>query len=78
MRPPYDRRGRAAHPAASVDQGLRAFMLGVYNYMALGLAITGLVALGIYMLAVTGDASLAAKVARAGAQYRRRSAAACS
>ena len=24
-----------------VDQGLRAYMLGVYNYMTLGLAITG-------------------------------------
>ncbi len=36
-----------------VDQGLRAFMLGVYNTMVLGLAITGLVALGTFMLATT-------------------------
>jgi FtsH-binding integral membrane protein len=28
----------------AVDEGLRSFMLGVYNYMGLGLAITGLVA----------------------------------
>ena len=28
----------------TVDEGLRSFMLGVYNYMAGGLAITGLVA----------------------------------
>lgn len=28
----------------SIDQGLRAFLLGVYNYMALGLALTGAVA----------------------------------
>ncbi|MBX3520082.1 MAG: Bax inhibitor-1/YccA family protein [Xanthobacteraceae bacterium] len=39
---------------ADVDQGLRAYMLGVYNYMAIGLAITGLFALGIYMLSVSG------------------------
>ena len=36
-----------------VDQGLRAFMLGVYNNMVLGLAVTGLVALGTFMLATT-------------------------
>ena len=28
-------------------------MLRVYNYMVIGLAITGLAALGIYMLSVT-------------------------
>ena len=38
-------------------------MLRIYNYMTIGLAITGLAALGVYMLAVTGDASLAAKSA---------------
>jgi FtsH-binding integral membrane protein len=48
---------------AVVDQGLRAYMLHIYNYMALGLAITGLAALGIYMLSVTSDASAAAKLA---------------
>jgi len=31
--------------AASVDAGLRQYMLGVYNYMASGLALTGIVAL---------------------------------
>jgi uncharacterized protein len=36
-----DARGRVA---ADVDQGLRAYMLGVYNMMALGVALTGLVA----------------------------------
>ncbi len=40
-----------------VDQGLRAFMLGVYNHMTLGLAISGLVALGTNMLAVTQTAA---------------------
>ncbi len=28
----------------SLDQGLRSYMLGIYNYMALGLGLTGLVA----------------------------------
>ncbi len=32
---------------ADVDQGLRAFMLGVYNHMSIGLALTGLFALGV-------------------------------
>jgi len=40
-----------------VDQGLRAFMLGVYNHMTLGLAVTGLVALGTFMLATTTGAN---------------------
>jgi uncharacterized protein len=35
----------------TIDEGLRSFMLSVYNYMGLGLAITGLVA---YVAAVTG------------------------
>ena len=33
---------------AGVDEGLRAFMLSVYNYMAGGLAITGVVAYLVY------------------------------
>jgi len=45
--------------AAVVDQGLRAYMLRIYNYMVLGLAITGFAALGIYMLSVTTDPALA-------------------
>ena len=58
--------GRAAGriDAATVDAGLRSYMLSIYNYMAIGLAITGLAALGIYMLSVTGDANLAARTAR--------------
>ncbi len=44
--------GAARAGAAEIDQGLRAYMLGVYNYMTVGLAITGLVALGTNMLAV--------------------------
>ncbi|MFG1346021.1 Bax inhibitor-1/YccA family protein [Xanthobacter autotrophicus DSM 431] len=41
-----------ARSQAAIDQGLRAYMLGVYNYMVLGLAITGAAALGVYMLSV--------------------------
>ena len=33
--------------AAGIDEGLRAYMLKVYNYMASGLALTGLVAYGL-------------------------------
>jgi FtsH-binding integral membrane protein len=49
-------RGVARPATAEIDQGLRAYMLGVYNYMALGLGVTGLVALGTYMLAVAKTA----------------------
>ncbi|MBL8568146.1 MAG: Bax inhibitor-1/YccA family protein [Phreatobacter sp.] len=52
---------------AQIDQGLRSYMIGVYNYMMIGLAITGFAALGIYMLSVTGDANLAARGARGAA-----------
>ena len=45
--------------AAVVDEGLRAYMLRIYNYMVLGLAITGAAALGVYMLSVTTDPALA-------------------
>jgi len=60
--------GRAAGrvDAATVDAGLRAYMLRIYNYMSIGLAITGLAALGIYMAAVTNDPSgAAAKIGNA-------------
>src|SRR3712207_9302558 len=54
---PYEQNQHAygtgfARTAAQVDQGLRAFMLGVYNNMVLGLAVSALVALGVNMLAV--------------------------
>ncbi|WP_324132498.1 Bax inhibitor-1/YccA family protein [Bosea sp. (in: a-proteobacteria)] len=47
--------GRAQQTSAvEMDQGLRSFMLGVYNNMSIGLAITGLAAFGISMLAIAG------------------------
>ena len=39
--------------AAEIDEGLRSYMLRVYNYMATGLAITGLAAIVTFMMAVT-------------------------
>ena len=39
-----------ARPGVAVDQGLRAYMIGVYNYMTLGLGVTGLVAYGAFQL----------------------------
>ncbi|MFC0284389.1 Bax inhibitor-1/YccA family protein [Camelimonas abortus] len=61
---PEINRGYAQTGTVALDQGLRSYMLGVYNHMVVGLAITGLVAIGVYMLAVTADPSQA--VARAG------------
>jgi uncharacterized protein len=53
---------------AAIDAGLRAYMLRIYNYMALGLAVTGVAAFGIYLVSVTGDAAAAAKIARGGTE----------
>jgi len=58
----YDR-NFAARPAfgaaqsAAIDAGLRAYMLRVYNYMAAGVALTGVVAWFTYNAAVVTDAS---------------------
>ncbi|MBI3678711.1 MAG: Bax inhibitor-1/YccA family protein [Proteobacteria bacterium] len=43
-----------------IDAGLRAYMIRIYNYMFIGLMITGAVAYGTYMLATTTDPALAA------------------
>ena len=53
------RAGAGARVDAGIDEGLRAYMIKVYNLMALGLAITGVAALGTSMLATTGDPSAA-------------------
>jgi uncharacterized protein len=42
------------------DAGLRSYMLGVYNYMAGGVALTGLLAYLVYSMAVTTDPAAAA------------------
>jgi FtsH-binding integral membrane protein len=43
---------RPADAAVAVDQGLRSYMLRVYNYMASGLGLTGLAAIATYFAAV--------------------------
>ena len=48
-----------ARTSVVVDQGLRAYMLRVYNYMALGLAITGAAALGTFVMAVDRSGGVA-------------------
>jgi FtsH-binding integral membrane protein len=50
--------------AAAVDAGLRAHMLRIYNYMVLGLIITGVAALAVHALSVTSDVAAAAKITR--------------
>jgi hypothetical protein len=48
-------RGVGAGRAVAIDAGLRAYMIRVYNYMATGVAVTGVVAWLTYQLA-GGDA----------------------
>ena len=40
-----------------IDEGLRAYMLKVYNYMASGILLTGLISLIFFKLSVVTDAS---------------------
>jgi uncharacterized protein len=49
------RRGVGADRAVAIDQGLRAYMIRVYNNMALGVALTGVVA-WVAFQAAGGDA----------------------
>ena len=51
---------------AEIDQGLRSYMLKVYNYMTIGLAVTGIVALFVSSLATTLDPAAAAAQLRNG------------
>lgn len=51
--------GAARAESGVIDQGLRSYMLQVYNYMAIGLMITGAAALGVFKLAVATDPSQA-------------------
>jgi FtsH-binding integral membrane protein len=50
------RRGVGADRAVAIDQGLRAYMIRVYNYMAMGVALTGVVAWFTFNAAVTETA----------------------
>ncbi len=64
----YDRSGafnvraRSRADSFAIDEGLRAYMISVYNYMGLGLVLTGVVAYAFFTMATTGDASTAALV----------------
>ena len=57
----YDRnvaaRGIGAARDVAIDAGLRAYMIRVYNYMAAGVALTGVVAWLTYNAAVVTDAA---------------------
>ena len=46
-----------ADRAVVIDEGLRAYMIRVYNYMAMGVALTGVVAWLTYSAAAVTDAS---------------------
>ncbi|TCD13869.1 Bax inhibitor-1/YccA family protein [Oricola cellulosilytica] len=59
LRNPHVRTAGARTYDASIDQGLRAYMIKVYNLMAAGLVITALAALGTVALATTSDPSAA-------------------
>lgn len=50
----YATSGYSAQTRAGIDEGLRSYMLGVYNYMAAGVALTGIAAYLTYSLAVSG------------------------
>ncbi|HMJ43724.1 MAG TPA: Bax inhibitor-1/YccA family protein [Pseudolabrys sp.] len=57
----YDRnvaaRGFGAARTAEIDAGLRAYMIRIYNYMAAGVALTGVTAWLTFNAAVVTDAS---------------------
>jgi FtsH-binding integral membrane protein len=49
-------RGVSADRAVTIDAGLRAYMIRVYNYMAMGVALTGIVSWLTFQMAVTETA----------------------
>jgi FtsH-binding integral membrane protein len=51
----YAQAGTAARTGVVVDEGLRAYMLRVYNYMAAGVALTGVVAYMTWSAAVSSQ-----------------------
>ena len=52
----YQTRPAPGVARAEIDQGLRSYMLGVYNYMALGVAVTAIITMAV----ASSPASLAA------------------
>ena len=57
----YDRQtlGARADSALAIDEGLRSYMLRVYNYMGIGLVVTGLAAWFAAAAAITTDPNAA-------------------
>src|ERR1700746_1925863 len=51
------RRGVGADRAVAIDQGLRAYMIRVYNYMAMGVALTGIASWLTFQAAVVPNAN---------------------
>src|SRR6476659_3131800 len=51
------RRSVGADRAVAIDQGLRAYMIRVYNYMAMGVLLTGVVSWFTYQAAVVTNAA---------------------
>ena len=47
----------AQQSTAVMDQGLRAYMLKVYNYMATGVLLTGIIALLSFKMSVVTDST---------------------
>ena len=58
--------GRAAE-MARIDQGLRSYMLKVYNYMAIALGVTGVFAYGIFSMAFVQEGGSVVGVTQFGA-----------
>jgi hypothetical protein len=58
---------RSTHDGSTIDAGQRSYMLGVYNYMAGGVALTGVVAFALFSFLTTQDPSLSASKLRNGA-----------
>src|SRR4029079_3462917 len=48
--------GTTVGRAEAIDQGLRSYMLRVYNYMGIGVAITGIVAYTVFAMSVVTGA----------------------
>ena len=48
----FSQSGATARTGAAVDEGLRSYMLSVYNYMSAGVALTGIAAYAVSALAV--------------------------